>query len=305
MKRFLKNIMFFFAFVAIIDLCVGVTGDYFQANAKGGDTRKTNDLVVRDQHDILIFGSSRACHHYNTPFLSDTLGMDVFNAGYDGNGVVLSCGLLSMVLERYQPKLIIFDVEPSFDIFNNAADNGNKRYINLLKPYFKNTVVASVIKGVSEEEYYKSYSGMMRYNTTIISKAFDYIGGHAVSNKGFVPMNGVYQGESKEHFKQTPTSIDEYKLDCLTNMLNMAKLKNVPIMLVASPKYGENNTDDLQTVITICKDSQTPFVDYYADSLFMKHKEWFNEPMHLNATGAKIFSSLLIENIRMYIKEVK
>ena len=290
MKKFLINILLFFAIVAGIDICVGKAGDYFQSHAKGGDTRKTDNLVSKEQHDILIFGSSRACHHYDAPFLSDTLGLDVFNAGYDGNGVVLSYGLLSLVLERYQPKLIIFDVEPSFDIIKYAADNGNKRYINTLKPYFKNSGVASVIKGVSEEEYYKNYSGMTRYNTTIISKVLDFMGGGSVVNKGYVPMNGVYTGEPEKKVKHA-SEIDTYKLDCFANMV------------VASPKYGEKNIEELQPIIEICENSQIPFVDYYTDSLFMSHKEWFKEPMHLNAEGARVFSGNILGDITCRLSE--
>ena len=114
MKKYLLHILLFFAFVAVVDVSVGSFGRYLQGHAKGGSTRQFDDLVMKDQHDVLILGSSRARHHYDTPFLSDTLGLDVYNAGYDGNGVVLAVGILKMVLNRYCPKLVIFDVEPPF-----------------------------------------------------------------------------------------------------------------------------------------------------------------------------------------------
>ena len=301
MKRYIINIIVFFAIVSLIDIGVGLIGDHMQFYAKGGDTRKTNDLIKSDVHDIIVFGSSRANHHYDTPFLSDSLGIDVYNAGYDGNGVVLSYGLLSMILERYQPKLIIFDNEPCFDINVYAGDNGNKRYITPLKPYYRNNGVSKVIQGVSKEEYYKSFSGMMRYNTTIISKTMDYIGGGTVANQGYVPMYGVYEGEQSTT-EQKQASVDPFKLLCFENMLLLVKSKNVPILVVASPKYGEKNSKDLQPIKDLCAKYQVPFVDYYADEVFMRHKEWFNEPMHLNAGGARVFSEKLISDINRIIK---
>lgn len=300
MKKYIINILLFFAIVVVIDLCVGLLGDYLQTHAKGGDTRKTNDLVQLDQHDILVFGSSRANHHYDTPFLSDTLGLDVYNAGYDGNGVVLSYGLLSIILERYQPKLIIIDDEPCFDINVYAGDNGNKRYIAPLKPYYHNEYVANLIKGVSKEEYYKSFSGMIRYNTTIISKAMDYIIGRPVKNQGYVPMSGVYSGDPEAKEAKTPP-VDNFKLSCFEKMLALAKAKEVPVIIVASPKYGELNSKDLQPVIDLCEKYKVPFIDYYAEEEFMRHKEWFNEPMHLNAYGARVFSLKLLDDINQYI----
>lgn len=300
MKRFIINILLFFAIIAVIDLCVGFTGDYLQAHAKGGTTRKTNDLVMNDQHDIVIFGSSRAAHHYDTPFLSDTLGLDVFNAGYDGNGVILSYGLLSMMLERYQPKLIIFDVEPAFDINVYAVDNGNKRYITPLKPYYRDAGVSEVIKGVSEEEWLKSYSGMMRYNTTIISKALDYVQGSGVSNKGYIPMKGIYTGEPNKKKGNVPKR-DAFKLEYVEKLLLLAQSKNVPIAVVASPKYGQENADDVQPVIDLCVKHNIPFIDFYANEEFMQHKDWFVEPMHLNEVGAREFSKQMIKEIERII----
>jgi hypothetical protein len=299
MKRFIINILLFFAIVIVVDICVGFTGDYLQTHAKGGETRKTNDFVKNDYHDIVILGSSRACHHYDAPFLSDTLGIDVYNAGYDGNGVVLSYGLLSMILERYKPQLVIFDVEPSFDIEVYPADNGHKRYISTLKPYYNNVGAKEVIKDVSVEEWYKAHSGMMRYNTTIISKAQDYIKGNSTS-KGYIPMQGAYFGEKSEIVGDSTVHIDVFKLNYVEKLLLLAKVNNVPIVVVASPKYGKTSSIELQPVIDLCKKFSVPFIDFYADTEFQLHKEWFKEPMHLNEIGAREFSkklSLKIKNL--------
>lgn len=300
MKRFIINIFLFFAIVAVGDTCVGFIGDYLQHHAKGGETRKTNDLVMNGHHDIVIFGSSRACHHYDAPFLSDTLGLDVYNAGYDGNGVVLSYGLLSMILERSKPRLVIFDVEPSFDIEVYPGDNGHKRYISALKPYYSNAGVKEIITDVSEEEWYKVHSGMMRYNTTIISKALDYTKKDSPQNKGYVPMQGVYTGEGSQQNKGSAANIDAFKLEYVEKMLALAKSKDVPIIVVASPKYGKTSSSELQPVIDICRKNKIVFWDYYAAPEFMRHKEWFNEPMHLNETGAREFSKIIIDVIKNY-----
>lgn len=303
MKKFIINIFYFFAIVLAIDLSVGVVGDYLQLHAKGGDTRKTNDLVMKNQHDILIFGSSRACHHYEAPYLSGILNLDVFNAGYDGNGVILSYGLLYMTLERYQPKLIIFDVEPAFDINVYAPDNGNKRYITPLKPYYRNAGVEEVIRNISKEEWLKSYSGMMRYNTSILSKMMDYVIGEESSNQGFIPLIGTYSGEPDTNKDKAPKR-DAVKLAYMERLLLLAQSKNVPIVVVASPKYGKKNSDEVQPVIDICQKHKVPFIDYYADTLFMQHKEWFKEPMHLNANGARVFSDIIGEVISIILDEI-
>jgi len=296
MKRFILNVLFFFAIVACVDVLIGGLGDYLQAHAKGGASKRINDLVVKDTHDVVILGSSRAHHHYDTPFLSDTLGLDVYNAGYDGNGVILAYGLLELILDRYTPQLVIFDVEESFDINVYENDNGYKRYVSFLKPYYRQPAIASLIRDISEEEWYKVHSGLIRYNSALLSMAKDYLFGHAVSNKGYEPSIGVYTGEPNKGDKKEVV-VDYFKLGYIEKLIELAKNRGVQIVFVASPKYGNTSSESLQSVMTICRQRGVPFFDYFADEEFMTHKEWFKEPMHLNGEGARIFSRRLITDL--------
>lgn len=298
MKKYIINILLFFAIVVVIDLCVGYVGDYLQSHAKGGPTRETNDLLMIDQHDVLIFGSSRCKNHYDTPYLSDTLGLDFYNAGYDGNGVVLSYGLLSLILQRYQPKLVLLDVEPAFDINVYAGDNNHKRYIRGIKPYYKNAIVSSLIKDVSIEEWYKVHSGMMRYNTEIINKAKDIVRVLPKADHGYIPRVGELSYEPERKDNTSKIQIDEFKLGCIESMIKLAQSKNVPIAIIASPKYGYRSSEELQPAFDICRRNHVPIIDYYAHPMFMQHREWFKESMHLNGNGALEYSKLIVEDLR-------
>ncbi len=296
MKKYLIKIVLFFAIIVVIDLGVGCLGDYLQAHVKGGGTRALNDFVMKDCYDVLILGSSRAHHHYDTPFLSDTLGLDVYNAGYDGNGVILAYGLLELVLERYQPKLVLFDVEPAFDIKVYKNDNGHKRYISSLKPYYRYSAVGDIIKDVSKEEWYKVHSGLLRYNSVLVSKAMDGYRPFDKGQKGFAPLSGVYSREPENTLDKTVV-IDKFKLGYIEKLLVLTKKNNIPMAVVASPKYGVTSSDVMQPVKIICEKYDVKFIDYYAEQDFMIHKEWFKEPMHLNKEGARKFSELLVNDI--------
>lgn len=302
MKKYIINILFFIAIVAVIDLCVGFVGDYLQSHAKGGPTRETNDLVMVDQHDILIFGSSRCKNHYDTPFLSDTLGLDVYNAGYDGNGVILSYGMLSLILERYQPKLVLLDVEPAFDINVYAGDDNHKRYIRCLKPYCRKPVISSIIKNVSTEEWYKVHSGMMRYNTEILNKAKDIVRTTPKADHGYVALEGELSNEPVKKENGSTAQIDEFKLEYLEKMILLAQSKNVPFAIIASPKYGRQSSEELTPAFELCRKHQVPIIDFYAHPLFMQHRAWFKESMHLNGTGAREYSKILAGEIYQLLK---
>ena len=296
MKKFLLHILLFFVIVAVVDVGIGVLGSYLQGHAKGGRTRQFDDLVMKDKHDVLILGSSRAHSHYDTPFLSDTLGLDVYNGGNDGNGVILAYGILEMVLERYQPKVVVFDVEPAFDIIEYEQDFNHTRYISHLKPYYKKQVASEIIKDISAEEWRKVQSGMVRYNTEIVEILVDNIIDRGVEKYGYLPLNGKMEKEPDAKASKLPV-LDTFKLKYIEKLINLCQSHGLTLILVGSPKYGAKDSSALQPVKDIANKHGVHFLDYYAEPMFMEHKDWFKEPMHLNNEGARQFSRLLANDL--------
>ncbi len=297
MRKFIINILVFFSFIVLIDLCVGCVGDYFQKHPKDDSTRILTHLLMNDCHDVIILGSSRALRHYDSPFLSDTLGLDVYNAGYAGNGVILAYGLLEMILERYHPKLILYDVEPAFDIYKYKPDNNHKRYISHLKPYYRNDTIGNLIKDVSTEEWVKVHSGLLRYNTRFVTLFKDVIKHKTPPSAGFEPLHGVYSTDPPKQKNNKELEIDLFKLKYVERLIELAQSHSVPVAIVGSPKYGVDSVSELQPIINICDKYNVPFINYYSGIDFKHHKEWFKDSMHLNVVGARVFSSKLVSDI--------
>ena len=297
MKKFILKIILFFVIVVSIDFFVSAAGNYMQGHAKGGDTKRFDDLVEKDEHDVLILGSSRAHHHYDTPFLSDTLGVDVYNAGIDGNGVVLAYGILEIALNRYKPKLILYDVEPAFDINEYFADNNHIRYISKLKPYYKEHGIEQIIKDVSMEEWRKVQFGLLRFNTGIITILVDNFVPKKNSPQGYAPINGIMQRGITESDNIQSTQ-DQFKINYIEKLIVLCKYYDVPLVMIASPKYGAEGVTVFDPIVDLCSRYDIPFWNYYNDAEFMSHKNWFNEPMHLNANGARAFSKSIVENMK-------
>ena len=76
--------------------------------------------------------------------------------------------------------------------------------------------------------------------------------------------------------------------------------RKIPLLVVVSPKYGAENSNELQPIKDICENYNVPLLNYFADAEFMKHKEWFKEPMHLNDEGAMVFTKRLISTVELY-----
>lgn len=296
MKRFLLNVATFFFIVGIIDISVGGLGNYLQHHAKGGEFRMFDDLVLKDKHDIIVLGSSRAHCHYDTPLMSKLMDRDVYNAGYDGNGVVLSVGIMDMILERYKPQMLLFDVEPAFDIVVYEADNNHKRYLHRLKPYYNQSGIDRIFKDVSLEEWLKVHVGMIRYNTVIVPLLIDNLVYRGKEEKGYNPAIGQMAVDRKID-NDSQIRIDSFKLHYVQELIEISKRHDVPLLMVASPKYGEKNSEALNPIKIICAENGIPFIDYYANADFVTHKELFKEPMHLNNKGAEVFTQQIVTDI--------
>lgn len=279
--------------------------DYMNAHAKGGETKQMYDLCMKDEYDILIMGSSRAHHHYVPQIIEDSLGMSCYNAGYDGNGIIMMYGIYQMIVNRYKPKLIIYDVEQAFDLNEYKSDNNCIRYLAALKPYYLRPGIDQIFKDVSQEEYYKTHSGLCRYNSVSIPLIVDYIFSRPMDVNGYSPLSGEMKKEPEKKLKNKVSTIDTLKLNYMHKFVDDVTARNIPLVLVYSPKYGADNSFKLQPIKDLCEFYNVPFVDYFADSEFMSHKEWFKEPMHLNDAGARMFTLRLVESDIKNIQYIK
>ena len=151
MKKFLINIVIFFAVVIACDYLMGSVLLFMNLNSKVADNGRNNMINKEMTADIVILGSSRALHHYVPQIIEDTLGLTCYNAGTDGQGIILNYGRYQMLSQRYTPKIIIYDICPEYDL----NTNDNSRYLKWLKPYYFDSSVREIFKDISCEESLK------------------------------------------------------------------------------------------------------------------------------------------------------
>lgn len=206
-----------------------------------------------------------------------------------------------MILNRYSPRLVVFDVEPSFDIYEYAEDNNHVRYLKYLKPYYNQLGISDIFKDVSDEEWYKAHSGLIRYNTEIIPRVVDNIFNRGMDPCGFTSGKGSMT-EEPQTSPQGQRVIDPFKLNYINKLISLCKDKSVSLVFISSPKYGATDSDILQPAKDIAMQNEVPFLDFYSDSRFVFHKEWFSEPMHLNGDGAREYSKMIAGVLPDYMR---
>ena len=162
MQKFIVKSFVFFTIIVVIDVLSGLFFGYLVENSKGGDTWRINFICNSVNDDILVFGSSRALHHYNPVILSDSLNLSCYNCGQGGNGAILNEARYQLILQRYKPKVLIYDVFPEFDLLGGED---NHKYLRYLKAYYERKGIPEVFESIDGLEKYKMLSQMYRYNS--------------------------------------------------------------------------------------------------------------------------------------------
>lgn len=281
----------------MLDRVFGVAMKYMQEHAKGGYIGHHNYILNQSNEDILIFGSSRAIHHYNPQIIEDSLGMSCYNCGQDGNGIVLFYGWWQIMKNRHLPKMIIYDVNPSFDLL---IGENNSKYLGWLRSEYDNDHVKKIFEDIDTTEKYKMLSMMYRYNSKFLQNVIDYV--HPIfqiSSNGYIPLKGdldrmkINEQKDKEKFV-----FDAYKLKYLDLLIDEAKERGVKLIFVASPVWYGMNKKQFEPLIELCKRQLVPFHNYSNASCFVKNDEFFKDGIHLNSHGADAFSSELCKILK-------
>jgi len=309
MKRFIVRLLIFLVLMFILDRGFGMTMTYLQNHARGGYVGHHNYILQHANEDILIFGSSRAIHHYNPQILMDSLGMSCYNCGQDGNGIILFYGWWQIMKHRHVPKVIIYDVNPSFDLL---VGEDNSKYLGWLRSEYDNAGVKEIFNDVDPTERFKMTSMMYRFNSKFLQNITDYIHPlYNISSNGFLPLKGkLNKMKIKQNKKSKRYKNDELKLKYLSNFIKECKELNVKLIFVSSPIWYGRNEEQLQVVNDLCCKHGIPFYDYSNDKNFVKNDEFFKDGNHLNAHGADVFTSklcslVLYESNRKYEKIIE
>lgn len=296
MKKFLLKLALFFVALIVVDRALGMVFSYMGDHAKGGYIGHHKYVTDKTNEDILIFGSSRAIHHYNPQIITDSLGMSCYNCGQDGNGIILFYGLWQMIKQHHKPKMIIYDVSTSFDLYEGES---NQRYLGWLRADYDRPGIKEIFAEIDPTERYKMMSFLYRYNSKFMQNITDYV--HpifAIEGNGYLPLKGemdTMKIKKPDEVGRIP-AYDKTKLDYLIKLIDDAK--DVKICFVASPIWYGMNRETFKPIKDICIAKCIPFVDFSNNSKYVQKNKFFSDGSHLNALGADEFTKDLIAEIK-------
>ena len=300
MKKFIWQIIVYISIIIIVDIIIGHCMSYLINNVKGGDNWRNNYICKTTHEDVLIFGSSRAFHHYNTQIITDSLNLSCYNCGQDGNGIILSYGRLLMILQRYQPKVIIYDISTSCDYYAN----NNQKYLGLLKPYYDKTGIKEIFNSIDQTERWKMLSSMYRYNSRFLQIISDYFRPiQQAGNNGFRPMKGEFDPMKLRNNEDNEDSIiayDTLKINYIHKFISLCN--NTTLIFTYSPMWYGFDSTKLNLIKDICQKNKIPFLDFSNNPKYVHNDSLFKDGSHLNAKGADEFTKDFIKKLRPFLK---
>lgn len=300
MKRFILKLSFFLILLIIIDYTFGVLGKKALESATSGDTKREY-LVANGgiTDEIVVLGSSRAVHHYHPTIIEENTGLSCYNAGVDGNGIILMYGRLSLIMKYHTPKLVIYDITKDFDL----NKNDNTKYLGHLKYFYNDKTIKEIFSSVDKLECYKMYSNMYKYNSKFLQLIADNFHSFSTNIKGYKPIHHTMDYVPKSNISNEETELDSLKIGYLEKLILLCKDKS-QLIFVISPSYFEDN-QDYSPLINLCAKHNISLLDYGKDTTFVGKRRFFGDTVHMNNDGATDFSRIIANEINKLLNKNK
>ena len=315
-SRIVKLILFIMVIVAA-DRLFGLVLRRLYFNQTGGQDYSLSYVLSKCNSDIVIFGNSRAQHHYDSRIISAGLKMSCYNAGLDGgHSIILPDAEIKILTERYSPKIIILEFSPT----GIVHFDGDYDRLSVLLPYYRDyPAIRPFLQLRGPYEKIKLMSSIYPFNSDIIN----IIGfntntrvAHRHDFDGYVPLNEVLNPEilkfKPEYVSQsimkTESSLDTNMVNALENIISICKEKKIALYIINSPVYHTAN--EIQTPayavakisLDIIHRNHVDFLDFSDNPAFVGHPELFADAGHLNDKGARIFSNMVINSLSKTIE---
>lgn len=301
MKKFVLKSMLFLAIMVVIDMCAG---NFFQLRekVKAGTRGRINHVINRSTDDVIIMGSSRALHHYNSRILEDSLGLSVYNMGVDANGMILASGISELAFRRHEPKLIIFEMTPAYDFV--TRDNVDQvKFLHYLKPYYDDAKIRNLVNEADAVEGLKMNSSLYRLNSSVVEFLEGIYTDKKLPDRGFMPSKKKLKHEPpKSPAEHNP--VDSVKVNLLNSFLEGLKARGIKIVFTISPVY-RNRSEDYNTMKRYLEDRGYIVLDYLEDPAFVGNKRYFSDGTHLNSLGADTLTSLVAGRLKHLYQELR
>jgi hypothetical protein len=227
------------------------------------------------------------------------MGLTCFNAGRYGEPFFFHYAVLSGILKRYKPKMILL----SFDAGNFSTYHESYDRMAALLPYYDgHPEIRDIVALKGPFEKMKLLSSIYPYNSLLLP----IISGNTAYSKrkfphlnGYIPLRETFKGELDKIDYTKETALDSKKTGMYTAFIQDCKKAKIPLYIICPP-YLINSIGTDASIIEakkIAAQSGIEFYDYSRDKYFSANPQLFADFRHLNESGVEIFCNILIKKL--------
>lgn len=299
-----------------VDQAIGLVSSQLYEDTREGDFGGCINLTLEQRNEVVVFGSSRAKHHYIPSLLEENTGTSFFNAGIDAQGILCHYGILELILDEYAPQAVVLDLNTE-DIRYRAGSTSLDK-LSVLLPYYSrdNEALNSLLLKRSKFERLKLLSRSYPYNSQLlplVKYTMNPDSAGTVQSRGYVPYHGsdvldIVEIASESEVKAVPTQTpvaDQFHLKVLRDFVSAAKQRDVKVIACLGPLWAKQGQDLInhdamvEVYETVLAEMNVPLVriDSTTETAFRDPK-LYKDRIHLNQEGAELFSQVLAERIQ-------
>ena len=281
------------------DFLIGGVFHKFYFRQTSGWEYRTKYSIEDTKADILIFGASRAQQQYNPLYFEERMHQTCYNVGRDGEPIFYYYAVLKGILSRHLPKMIILDIENG--VFRESESSYDR--ISILLPFYKShPEMRSIIELRSPYEKLKLQSRLYPYNSMllkIVKGNIESEGKQKEDINGYLPLLRSLNESPRTVDLSKPYNLDSNKLNCYKAFINDCIKANIKLYIVNSPYYFNSIGKDTSMEIAKYIAYKTPikFIDFSKNDFFLKSPHLFDDTVHVNLAGSKIFTNIVIDSI--------
>ncbi|MCF8427095.1 MAG: hypothetical protein K9H61_02880 [Bacteroidia bacterium] len=292
-NKSLNFVLLLLIFVILFDWVFGKVYSALYFTEKSQNIDRLIHSAIGTNEDVLIFGSSRAYHHYNPLIIEDSLNLSCFNVGYGGQNIYYHLAILKSAIERKKPKIAILDL-----IYIDYEKTGNihsKEKLGVLLPFVdKSQAMKEAVLSRGATERYKLWSSIYPFNSKQLYLIRNNLSAQRSDIKGFLPLDKVLTKEiSKIDVKRI--EIDSAKIESIFEFIDLCIKNQIKIFLFVSPHFviqkGESNYKFLSNLIYDKYGFE--ILNFETATEFINDSKLFADPYHLNKEGADLYSKFV------------
>jgi hypothetical protein len=298
-QYFFVRLLILFMILFVIDYLLGSLFRYLYFKQESGELYRITYCIEKTNEDILVVGSSRANHHYHPEVFEKRLDLSFYNTGVDGEHIFYQAAILKGVLKRYTPKIVLFDfVEGEFGIDPVSYDR-----LSSLLPYYKDhPEIRSIINLKSPYEKYKLLSKLYPYNSEIFQILLGdtkYKKEKHEDIKGYIARKEVWDEPVKIMNYPEKYPLDSNKIKIFESIIKDCAHAGAKLYIICSPYFfdAKNQEYCIRLGKQIAQKYNIEFFDFSSNTAFTKNSNLFADYSHLNDTGARLFSEMVIDSL--------